>query len=1212
MTHPARSFRTTTLAVVLLTFLSGCASDGPAGSAPDSPGLASRHGSAHADEADRFRSLSKLARAESDRPDSSARSLPVPPGIEARLVEPLQTSDPSSPAREPLDAALARLGRGDLVEPEATPPKEADAGAHAAALRLYASGRAKLLAGDVGGALVDLESASRLDPASPEVWRELGEAQMMAGRRLSAVTSLRQAVRRGLREPKTLWQLGRQAQRSGRSEEAVRLLGAALDAEPASADPTLPYLISADLADSLTALGYQAAAAEALDAALGFPEPFTSGTRLRLEFAELLRRRGDMARDLGDLYCRLSRYDRAADAYAQASLAPSLDEGATLPRLVYVSLRMGRPSEAALTLLEQVEASQGFPDARSIALVRFLSERTGAGPALAAGFDEIRAQRGATITPSVAGALTRAKAAALGADRGRAVLLEHLARHPDDAQALAEVVGEPNVSAVDLASRLVLLVEQSPAALPRCADAALARGGSADALMEQLSRRDSDAAVALRAMILAKQGFRSEAADLVVGRRWGRSFEAPGLATEVILASARGRYAEARAAFDRLRATPGTDPRLMSSAALSLQRGDEALALLGAALSSTSAPDSERIDMLTTAAGLCAATGKAGDAEHYLERAVAADPNDERAYAGLFRLYQPGGALADQNKLADVIRGLRDSAPSARVLRMAAAQELAERRLDAQAAQLLLGLVEDDLSDSGAGGLLAALWERRATPGTPPSEDAELAAADTWLRTRAGAYPEVHWLWVSLARIMAARGDAAGAELLLAERYAARPSDDLARAREAVVRDNLGRGAEADAAALARVRPLPRTIGSSVELVDLLVRTDKRDEALIELRENVPRDITLTDDQQAMLGVMLARVASKYMDKPLLTDATSSALIEEIATRGVRLPPQLHLFRIAVLASRIEDDPAAVRAAAGHGAAQHPALAAEMYKAAAAAYLGSTKLKRALVFLRLYAENDPARNAELVFQLVRAVVLEGDDLDLEWLLANIKERAEIEGILRRLSGGPNPRIPDDDTKLRAEFAYRIAGELSVRDRKDLAHAAYRSALGFDPDHAWTMNDWGYQLLEGGGDFAQAASLIEGAYSRLPNEPSIIDSLAWVRYNQGVLRDDPGPPVREGAITLFRKAIGFSTGAKNATIFDHLGDALWAAGDHEEATEAWKKAEEISAADLQELRRTPGAPSDFVARLTGELDATRAKLRAVRAGETPSIAGRRGA
>src|SRR5262249_42291547 len=160
-------------------------------------------------------------------------------------------------------------------------------------------------------------------------------------------------------------------------------------------------------------------------------------------------------------------------------------------------LRRGRPAEAALTLLEHVRRGAGLADERTITLVRFIAANTAVGPALADALAELRGDRMLAITPSVAGTLVRAQAAALDRERGAAVLRTQLTEHPDDAAAMADLVAPLEGAA--LAAELTRLLRRAPGALDACADAALSCPGSADPLLEQLAADRGDEAVALRA-----------------------------------------------------------------------------------------------------------------------------------------------------------------------------------------------------------------------------------------------------------------------------------------------------------------------------------------------------------------------------------------------------------------------------------------------------------------------------------------------------------------------------------------------------------------------------------------------------------------------------------------------------------------------------------------------------------------------------------------
>ncbi|MFX5130567.1 hypothetical protein ABTC50_20600, partial [Acinetobacter baumannii] len=59
-----------------------------------------------------------------------------------------------------------------------------------------------------------------------------------------------------------------------------------------------------------------------------------------------------------------------------------------------------------------------------------------------------------------------------------------------------------------------------------------------------------------------------------------------------------------------------------------------------------------------------------------------------------------------------------------------------------------------------------------------------------------------------------------------------------------------------------------------------------------------------------------------------------------------------------------------------------------------------------------------------------------------------------------------------------------------------------TAVRLAPQSAVALNYLGYARLEHGGAPAQAAKLLEQANALQPNEPSIIDSLAWAYFRGG--------------------------------------------------------------------------------------------------------------
>src|SRR5690606_8201921 len=143
-------------------------------------------------------------------------------------------------------------------------------------------------------------------------------------------------------------------------------------------------------------------------------------------------------------------------------------------------------------------------------------------------------------------------------------------------------------------------------------------------------------------------------------------------------------------------------------------------------------------------------------------------------------------------------------------------------------------------------------------------------------------------------------------------------------------------------------------------------------------------------------------------------------------------------------------------------------------------------------------------------------------------------------------------------RARAGIHYMAATFAAYFGRPE-AEGLYRAAPAEDPDHPWAANDLGYLLAEQNRDLAEAERLLERALGILPDEPSIIDSLGWVRYRLGVLEDRPP---REGAITLLRRATQMDRDP-SSDMFRQLGDALYRSGDRGGALAAWTRAFELA-------------------------------------------------
>lgn len=102
-------------------------------------------------------------------------------------------------------------------------------------------------------------------------------------------------------------------------------------------------------------------------------------------------------------------------------------------------------------------------------------------------------------------------------------------------------------------------------------------------------------------------------------------------------------------------------------------------------------------------------------------------------------------------------------------------------------------------------------------------------------------------------------------------------------------------------------------------------------------------------------------------------------------------------------------------------------------------------------------------------------------------------------------------------------------------------------IELDPDHTNALNALGYAYADRGIKLAEAELLIRKALAHEPNNAAIIDSLGWVSYRLGHLRQ---------SLTLLTRAYDIMPAAEIAA---HLGAVQWALGDTEGAFKTWNLA-----------------------------------------------------
>lgn len=191
----------------------------------------------------------------------------------------------------------------------------------------------------------------------------------------------------------------------------------------------------------------------------------------------------------------------------------------------------------------------------------------------------------------------------------------------------------------------------------------------------------------------------------------------------------------------------------------------------------------------------------------------------------------------------------------------------------------------------------------------------------------------------------------------------------------------------------------------------------------------------------------------------------------------------------------------------------------------------------------------------------------------------------------------------------AELAYTLGGAFAGRGLEDQAEAMNELALSLDPDHAMACNDLGYTLLEAGRDLDRAERLLEHAHRALPDDPNVTDSIGWLRYKRGMLGDrtDEAGHAVAGAVSLLRRAVELQGDSGDGTIIDHYGDALWAAGEREEALRQWNAAARRAGEILARARQNGLVDSPGVRRIQSLIESIRAKQAAVARDDDPPIA-----
>lgn len=176
------------------------------------------------------------------------------------------------------------------------------------------------------------------------------------------------------------------------------------------------------------------------------------------------------------------------------------------------------------------------------------------------------------------------------------------------------------------------------------------------------------------------------------------------------------------------------------------------------------------------------------------------------------------------------------------------------------------------------------------------------------------------------------------------------------------------------------------------------------------------------------------------------------------------------------------------------------------------------KLGEARQLLHDYAPADNEQRAQ-------AVLLEAQ------LVRDAKQYAEAYAVLQQgLVKLPNHQV----------LLYEAAMMADKIGKYEVAEQYLRKLMQLNPQDANAYNALGYSLLERNVRIAEGVALVEQALQLAPDDIAIVDSVGWGYYRSGKLDE---------SVQLLRRAYA---GNPDPEIAAHLGEALWAHGDKDEA------------------------------------------------------------
>ncbi|VFU18782.1 Tetratricopeptide repeat protein (fragment) [anaerobic digester metagenome] len=141
----------------------------------------------------------------------------------------------------------------------------------------------------------------------------------------------------------------------------------------------------------------------------------------------------------------------------------------------------------------------------------------------------------------------------------------------------------------------------------------------------------------------------------------------------------------------------------------------------------------------------------------------------------------------------------------------------------------------------------------------------------------------------------------------------------------------------------------------------------------------------------------------------------------------------------------------------------------------------------------------------------------------------------------------------------AEVGYQLATELDAAGRREEGLDIATKLLQSNPKDPIALNFVGYIWADEAINLDQAHEMISEALKQRPDDPYILDSMAWVLFRQ----NRP-----EEALTYLKRAVEKLD--SDPTIHEHMGDVLLSLGKKDKALDHYLKASLLSKNARDEL------------------------------------------